>query len=293
MKLVTYTDGHGARLGVIDASGTHVIDLNAISRGQIPGKMLAFLQRGEEALVPAREIETHDGPIPFSLPLERVKLLAPIASPSKIIAIGRNYADHAAEQNKQPPESPMIFAKYPSAIIGPDDTITWAKSLSEEVDFEAELAVVIGKTARNVSEAEALDYVAGYTICNDVSARNLQFHDKQYTRAKSLDTFCPLGPWLVTADEIPDPQALGIKSTLNGTVMQDASTADMIFGVANLIAFAGRAFTLCPGDIIVTGTPGGVGFARTPPVFMQDGDEIVVEIENIGRLSNRCRVTQD
>lgn len=289
MRLVTYTDGFGAKLGVIDSTETHVIDLHAASSGQLPGTMLPFLQRGDEAMALAAELQTRTDLAPFSVALDRVKLLSPIANPSKIIAVGRNYADHAAEQKKPIPTSPVLFAKYPSAIIGPEDTITWPSALTQKVDYEAELAFLIGKPAKNVPEAEALRYVAGYTICNDVSARDLQFADQQYTRAKSLDTFCPLGPWLVTPDEIPDPQALGLKAILNGQVMQNAHTSQMIFSVAYLIAFMSRAFTLFPGDLITTGTPGGVGFARTPEVYMHAGDEIIIEVEGIGRLRNICR----
>lgn len=289
MRLVTYTDGFGAKLGVIDSTEAHVIDLHAASGGQLPGTMLPFLQRGDEAMALAAEIQTRPDMAPFSVALDRVKLLSPIANPSKIIAVGRNYADHAAEQKKPVPTSPVLFAKYPSAIIGPEETITWSPALTQKVDYEAELAFIIGKPARNVPSAEALRYVAGYTICNDVSARDLQFADQQYTRAKSLDTFCPLGPWLVTPDEIPDPQALGLKAILNGQVMQNAHTSQMIFSVANLIAFMSRAFTLLPGDLVTTGTPGGVGFARTPEVYMHSGDEIIIEVEGIGQLRNTCR----
>ncbi|RME42157.1 MAG: FAA hydrolase family protein [Caldilineae bacterium] len=252
--------------------------------------MLAFLQAGDAAMALARQTLARTDLAPFSRPLAETRLLAPIRNPSKIIALARNYVAHATEQNAEPPKSPIIFAKYPSAIIGPEETITWDGTLTQQVDAEAELAVVIGRTARHVPEGDALRYVAGYTCCNDVSARDLQFADRQYTRGKSLDTFCPLGPWLVTGDEIPDPQRLEIKALWNGVVMQHASTADMSFGVAYLIAFLSRAFTLLPGDIIATGTPSGVGVFRQPPVFLQDGDEVVVEIERIGKLRNLCAV---
>jgi 2-keto-4-pentenoate hydratase/2-oxohepta-3-ene-1,7-dioic acid hydratase in catechol pathway len=288
MKLITFTSPAGPRLGAV--KNNVIIDLPAASGGKLPADMLAFLQQGDKAMSLARKILSRDNLDAFSQPFDENTLLAPVANPSKIMAIGRNYAAHAHEQKMEPPKSPVIFAKYPSAIIGPNQTITWSDSLTQKVDFEAELAVIIGKTARKVSEADALNYVAGYTVCNDVSARDLQFSDKQYTRGKSLDTFCPLGPWLVTADEIANPQSLRLRAILNGQVMQDATTGDMLFGAAQLIAFMSRAFTLFPGDIISTGTPSGVGVFRDPPVFMKDGDEIIIEVEKVGRLRNVCRV---
>ncbi len=220
--------------------------------------------------------------------LAAVRLLAPVERPGKIVSIGQNYWDHVREQGKPPPERPIIFAKYPTSIIGPGDTIAWSPTLTQKVDFEAELAVVIGRTARRVSEADALHYVFGYTAANDVTARDLQYGDGQWVRGKSLDTFCPLGPALVTADAIPDPQKLAIRCTVNGATMQDSSTAEMIFGVAHLISYASQAFTLEPGDLILTGTPNGVGHFRTPPVYLQPGDRVVVEVEGIGRLENVC-----
>jgi 2-keto-4-pentenoate hydratase/2-oxohepta-3-ene-1,7-dioic acid hydratase in catechol pathway len=225
------------------------------------------------------------GPV-FALAAGRV--LAPVERPGKIVSIGQNYWDHVREQGKPPPECPIIFAKYPTSIIGPGDTIAWSPALTQKVDFEAELAVVIGKTARRVSEADALRYVFGYTAANDVTARDLQYGDGQWVRGKSLDTFCPLGPALVTADAIPDPQQLAIRCTVNGVTLQDSSTAEMIFNVAHLISYASQAFTLEPGDLILTGTPNGVGHFRTPPVYLQPGDRVVVEVERIGRLENVC-----
>jgi 2-keto-4-pentenoate hydratase/2-oxohepta-3-ene-1,7-dioic acid hydratase in catechol pathway len=222
--------------------------------------------------------------------LEEVRLLAPIERPGKVIAIGLNYMDHCRETNIEPPKSPIVFAKFPTAITGPGTPIRWSAGLTREVDYEAELAVVIGRTARRVSEAEALDHVCGYTAANDVSARDLQFSDGQWVRAKSLDTFCPLGPALVTADEIPDPQALAIRCVLNGQIVQDSHTREMIFSVAHLISFCSQAFTLEVGDVILTGTPHGTGAFRTPKLFMQHGDRVAIEIEGIGRLENPCVV---
>lgn len=222
------------------------------------------------------------------IPVAGARLLAPVGRPGKIVAIGQNYWDHCREQQKPPPERPLIFTKFTTAINNPGDPIRWSPELATQVDFEAELAVVIGKVARRVSEADALAYVFGYTAANDVTARDLQYGDKQWVRGKSLDTFCPLGPVLVTSDEVPDPQSVSIRTILNGTVMQNSHTGEMIFSVAHLIAFASQAFTLEPGDIILTGTPDGVGHYRQPPVYLKHGDQIAVEMAGIGRLENTC-----
>ena len=214
----------------------------------------------------------------------------PIQRPGKIVCVGVNYRAHATEGGREPPDHPVLFAKFPTAVIGDGDVITWDEGLTQAVDFEAELAVVIGRTCRRVSTAEALDYVAGYTCLNDVSARDLQYGDKQFVRAKSLDTFCPIGPYVVTPDEVGDPGTLDIRCIVNGEVMQDSNTSDLIFGVPELISFCSQAFTLEPGDVIATGTPSGVGWFREPKRMLKDGDEVVVEIERIGRLTNGCRV---
>ena len=225
------------------------------------------------------------------VPAGQARLLAPLERPGKIIAIGLNYMDHCRETNSKPPEKPIVFCKFPTSVIGPGDEIRWSESLTNQVDYEVELAVVIGSTATRVSEEAALDHVFGYTVGNDVSARDLQFSDGQWVRAKSIDTFCPLGPAVVTADEIGSPQDLGIRSRLNGQTMQDSNTGEMIFSVVHLISFCSHAFTLEPGDVILTGTPHGVGVGREPQVFMKDGDHIVVEIDGIGTLENTCRTS--
>jgi 2-keto-4-pentenoate hydratase/2-oxohepta-3-ene-1,7-dioic acid hydratase in catechol pathway len=196
--------------------------------------------------------------------------------PEKIICVGLNYRAHSAEQDVEPPTRPLLFAKWPNALIGQAEPIR-LPPITNQVDFEAELGVIVGEGGA----------VWGYTCVNDVSARDLQFGDGQWVRGKSLDTFCPVGPALVPASLVPDPQALRIRALLNGAVMQDATTADMIFPVNELLAFVQEAITLTPGDLIATGTPEGVGVFRTPPVFLADGDEITVEIEGIGRLTNR------
>jgi 2-keto-4-pentenoate hydratase/2-oxohepta-3-ene-1,7-dioic acid hydratase in catechol pathway len=283
MRFITYKAKNDARLGLL--RDDHVIDLATASDGRLPSDMRTFLQQGEPALQLARQVEQN---ATASLPLAEATLLAPIPNPSKVVAIGLNYMDHCREQNIEPPELPIIFAKFPSAVVGPGAAIRWDPALTRKVDYEVELGVVIGRTARRVPATDALDYVAGYTICNDVSARDLQFGDRQWVRGKSLDTFCPLGPWLVTRDEIPDPHDLSIRCTLNGDVMQDSTTAEMIFGVTTLIEFISRAFTLLPGDVIATGTPDGVGVFRSPQVFMQSGDVVTLEVEGLGQLTNHC-----
>jgi len=223
-------------------------------------------------------------------PLGEADLLAPLPRPGKIVAIGRNYREHAAEEGVEPPPAPLIFAKWPTAVVGSGAEVRWDPELSQQVDYEAELAVVIGRTARRVSPAAALDHVLGYTCLNDVSARDIQFGDGQWVRGKSLDTFCPMGPALVTADEIGDPQDLAIGCSVGEERLQDARTSAMYFGVAEIISYCSASFTLEPGDVIATGTPGGVGVFRDPPRFLGEGDRVVVEIERIGRLENVCRL---
>jgi 2-keto-4-pentenoate hydratase/2-oxohepta-3-ene-1,7-dioic acid hydratase in catechol pathway len=209
----------------------------------------------------------------------------PIERPGKIICVGLNYRDHAEEQGTALPEAPLLFAKWQNTLIGPGDPIVIPPVVTK-CDYEAELGVVIGERARDVSAENALEAVAGYVCVNDVSARDLQFADGQWTRGKSPDTFCPVGPGLVSRDEIPDPQALPIRAILNGETVQESTTANMIFGVADVIAYVTRTITLEPGDLIATGTPAGVGAFRDPPLFMKPGDEVTIEIDGIGSLTN-------
>jgi 2-keto-4-pentenoate hydratase/2-oxohepta-3-ene-1,7-dioic acid hydratase in catechol pathway len=209
----------------------------------------------------------------------------PIDVPGKIVCVGLNYRDHAEEQGTDLPSAPLLFAKWPNALIGSGEAIVIPR-VSKQVDYEAELGVVIGERVRHVSEENALEAVRGYICVNDVSARDLQFSDGQWTRGKSPDTFCPVGPQLVPGAEVPDPQALGIRCVLNGEVMQDSTTANMIFTVAEIIAYASATMTLEPGDLIATGTPAGVGVFRDPPVLLRDGDEVRIEIDKLGSLTN-------
>ena len=208
-----------------------------------------------------------------------------ITRPGKIVCVGLNYHDHAEEGGQDLPKAPLLFAKWPNTLIGDGEPIVLPQD-STQVDYEAELGVVVGTTAKHVSERDALDIVAGYICVNDVSARDMQFGDGQWTRGKSPDTFCPVGPRLVPRDEIEDPQALAIRCIVNGETLQDSSTSQMIFSVAEIIAYVTRVITLEPGDLIATGTPAGVGVFRDPQVLLKDGDEVSVEIEGLGTLTN-------
>jgi 2-keto-4-pentenoate hydratase/2-oxohepta-3-ene-1,7-dioic acid hydratase in catechol pathway len=211
---------------------------------------------------------------------------APLQAPSKVACVGLNYHDHCRETGMATPERPLIFAKFPSSLVGPDAPIEWPDGLTEQVDWEVELAVVIGRRIRHADANEGLDAIFGYTAANDVSARDLQFADQQWVRAKSIDTFCPLGPVIVTPDEFGDPQDKRLVARVNGETMQDSTTAEMIFGVAEIVSFLSHASTLEPGDLILTGTPWGVGGFRDPPIFLNPGDTVEVEVEGVGVLAN-------
>lgn len=218
-----------------------------------------------------------------------VETHAPVMNPQKVVCVGLNYRDHAEEGDNPIPDEPVLFSKFPTAVTGPGSPVSWDPAFTEQVDYEAELVVVIGREAREVAREDALDYVAGYTIGNDVSARDLQHGDGQWVRGKSLDTFAPIGPELVTGDEIDDPHGLDIWAEVNGDRLQESTTANLIFGVDELVSFCSRAFTLKPGDLLFTGTPPGVGIYREPPVLLEEGDTVTVGIEGIGELTNPCR----
>ncbi|MGC9781660.1 MAG: fumarylacetoacetate hydrolase family protein [Candidatus Heimdallarchaeota archaeon] len=218
-------------------------------------------------------------------PVKEIKFLPPLTNPQKIICLGRNFLEHAKEGGKEPPINPMIWGKFNTAIIGHQDNIILPK-ISEKVDVEIELVVVIGKEGKHIPEEEALEYVWGYTIGNDVTARDYQYTDKQFTRAKTMDTFAPLGPWIVTSDELTDPQKLELELKVNGNTWQKSHTKHMIFSVAYTIAYLSKSFTFKPGDLIFTGTPSGVGHYQKPPVYLKKGNIITLSIENIGVLSN-------
>jgi 2-keto-4-pentenoate hydratase/2-oxohepta-3-ene-1,7-dioic acid hydratase in catechol pathway len=249
---------------------------------RLPDDMLSFLRQGEEArcMADAAIARVTDG-----IALEEVKLKAPIPNPGKIICIGLNYRDHAAETGQSIPEYPAIFSKYANAVIGPDEPIVLPR-VSQKVDYEGEMGVVIGRRGRYIPEDRALDYVAGYLPCNDVSARDFQKRTSQWTIGKTFDTFAPMGPALVTTDEIPDPHTLDIRVYVSGELMQSSNTQNLIFSVPYLVAYLSQVMTLEPGDVILTGTPGGVGDVRTPPRYLQPGDEVRVEITRLGVLRN-------
>jgi acylpyruvate hydrolase len=223
---------------------------------------------------------------PFLFEASDVKLHAPITRPQKLIGIGLNYKDHVEELKGQTPKQPLLFGMYANAIIGPEDSVI-LPAMSKQVDYEAELGVVIGRRARQVSVEKAIDYVAGYTIINDVSARDLQFSDGQWVRAKSFDTFAPMGPYLVTPETLRDGDGLAIELRLNGNTMQKSNTRNLIFKVPDLVSYISKVMTLEVGDVIATGTPGGVGYGRNPQVFMKAGDVVEIELEGIGILRNR------
>ena len=280
MKLVTYQSPGGPRTaGVRDGM---CVDLNRTDV-RLPTCIKKLLAQGPEAMALAADAVAIGDPVP----LEQLKLIAPVPSPEKIICAGLNYADHAKESGVEPPSEPVLFNKFPSAVSADWQPIVLPK-LSKEVDYEAELVVVIGIGGRHITKQEARKHVAAYCCGNDVSARDWQLHKPggQWLLGKSFDTFAPVGPVLVTADEVPQPGNLRIQLRLNGRTMQDSTTAELIFPVEDLISYISGVCTLAPGDLIFTGTPPGVGFARKPPVFLKPGDTVEVEIEKLGVLRN-------
>lgn len=313
MKLVTFESGKQLRVGVVE--GRFVVDVNGalaffakrkapeerigaavkvVHRlGGPPRDMTDLLGRpgeyqkalGVVTSAVARLRTQKKSLRPLFTPLASARLRAPIGRPSKITCVGLNYADHAREQGLEPPDKPIFFLKSVNTICGPGDPIRLPPS-STQVDYEAEFAVVIGKSGSRIPVEEAYDYVAGYTILNDVSEREMQFGDKQWYRGKSCDTFAPTGPWIVTADEVPDPHNLRISLTLNGQTMQDSNTSNLIFNVPHLISYLSRSVTWEVGDLISTGTPPGVGVFRKPPVFLKPGDSVSVTVERLGTLTN-------
>lgn len=224
-----------------------------------------------------------DGP---RIPLAELQLKAPIAQPEKALCVGLNYREHADEAGLEAPSAPLFFNKMPNAIIGDGEAISPRADVTDQLDYEAELVAVIGRRVSDIPEGSALQAVLGYTVGNDISARDVQFGDGQWLRGKSMDTFGPIGPWITTADEIPDPQDLQITCRVNGALVQDSNTRHMIHPVARLISYASHYFTLVPGDLIFTGTPDGVGFSRKPPVLLKNGDTIQIDIAGVGVLTN-------
>lgn len=297
MRLATFVGPRGPCLGAI--SGDEIVDLNAAS-GEVtglPASMAEFVALGAHGLDAARRIVERglkERPADAVRSLGVVKLLAPIPRPGKIIGVGLNYNDHAAEVGRPKQDRPRLFVKVSSSVTGPDSTVAIPPGI-EKLDFEVELAVVIGRRASQVKESEAIGFVAGYTILNDLSAREFQFDiaPPQTTLAKSMDGFCPMGPWIVTSDELGDGSGLGVRTFVNDTKMQDGTTSDLTFSVAALVSYISRFMTLEPGDVIATGTPAGVGAFRKPPVFLKGGDRVKLEIERIGVLETAIKSETD
>lgn len=301
MRLLSYAAGARTSIGV-EVDG-RVVDLplgfaalpasaKSTAMAQPAAEMIAFLEQGEPALAAAQAVADYfaangkGAPGDAVLAGNAVKVLAPVAAPRKIFCLGLNYRDHAMEGGMKLPEEPIIFSKMATAVIGPGEPVLlpWPE-ISNEIDYEAEFAFVIGKVAKHVAREQAMNYVAGYTIMNDVSARDIQFRESQWLRAKSFDTFAPMGPYLVTRDSL-DPTDLDVKLWLNGQQMQSSNTKQLIFDVTYLVAHLSKSFTLLPGDVISTGTPGGVGVFRKPPVLLKDGDVVRIEIKGLGALEN-------
>ena len=285
MHLVSFVHDDAARIGALrerDGRQT-VVDLNR-AEPRLPSDMLDFLATGAEALALAERALSVASP-ELAFDRSAVTLKAPIPRPGKIICIGLNYRDHAEESNAAVPEYPTVFAKYASCVIGPGESIVIPR-VTSQVDYEGELAVVIGRRARDVSEETALSYVAGYAPFNDVSARDYQMRTSRWTIGKTFDTFGPIGPALVTADEIADPHNLDIRVTIGGETLQSSNTRHLIFTIPQLIAYLSAVMTLEPGDVIATGTPAGVGAARKPQRWLQPGEVVRVEIKGLGALEN-------
>ncbi|MES3160792.1 MAG: fumarylacetoacetate hydrolase family protein [Halorubrum sp.] len=291
IRQFTPPDGKTPRVGVHTAPDK-IIDLEQAGRSigvDLPSNTRALLENPRWKALSEVVADHGSDAGSWTYDVENVTTNAPIGDPEKIICVGLNYAEHAEEGDQEIPDEPLLFSKYPSSIIGPEEPITWDPSYTNEVDYEVELAAVIGEETRRVSAENALDVVAGLTVSNDVSARDLQFNDDQWVRGKSLDTFCPLGPELVTLDDINDPHDLQLWAEVNGERVQDSTTSDLIRGVPELVSFASDAFTLSPGDLILTGTPPGVGVFRDPQILLGDGDTVTVGVEGIGTVRNPCR----
>ena len=263
-----------------------LIEESTLVQLNVLGNMRELIRNLSASVIDQEEIKLQIEQAKETYELDEVKLLSPLTDPEKIICIGLNYYDHVMESKMKVPEKPVLFPKYNNCIIGNDDDVLIPEEV-QQCDYEVELVVVIGRTAKQVAIEEAMDYVFGYTVLNDVSARDIQLNEPQWTRGKTIDTFAPIGPWIVTADEIPDPHQLSISLTLNGNVMQDSNTKELIFNVPYLISFLSNTITLQPGDIISTGTPPGVGMGKNPQVWLKNGDITEATVEGIGTLRNR------
>lgn len=303
MRLVTFTHKEKTRIGALE--GEKVIDLHAsflkllesknevranqIAEAYIPADMVGFLEGGNKSLEYAKEAveyALHNEHEELVFSADTVKMEAPVQQPKKIICVGHNYREHILEMGRELPSNPVVFAKFANTIIGPEDNIPHYP-ISDQLDYEAEFTFVVGKRAKNVSEDDALDYVAGYTICNDVTYRDIQRRTLQWLQGKSVDGSAPMGPWLVTSDELTNPLGLDITLYVNGEQRQHSNTENLVFSVQKLVEFLSNLMTLEPGDVVMTGTPGGVGVAMDPQGFIQHGDVVRIEVDKIGVLENK------
>jgi len=275
MKLTTFFHKDKTKIGAIS-------DDRVVDGSDIADSMLAFLEKGEAAI---SEMQNLIGASQQGIPLTEVKLLAPIPRPGKFLGIGLNYADHIGETGRERPEHPMFFTKQSTCVIGPEQAIQ-CPAISEKVDYEGELGIVIGKRCKHVSAEKTHEVIAGYTICNDVTVRDWQHRSPTWTLGKSFDTHGPMGPWLVTADEIEDPHNLSLKTWVDDELRQNANTGQMLFNCYEMIAYLSQAMTLEPGDVISTGTPAGVGVKMNPRGYLKPGQTVRIEIASIGVLSN-------
>ncbi len=307
MKLLSFEKNNQFRIGFVDHN--NVVDLNAAFKyfrhdldnicfglNDFPKDLLSFIHLWEQVWPITIEIFNRIKFEPgksivstLSFPLKEINIKAPLINPGKIICLGLNYKDYCKDLNLDPPKNPILFSKFPSSIIGNGDVITWSKRDSTKVDYEAELAIIIKKKCYRIQPSEANEYMAGFMVLNDISARDVQNTDVQWVRGKSFDTFCPTGPYLVTSDEVPNPDNLKIQCKVNGNLLQDSSTSNMFFDCATVVSFISQTSTLLPGDIIATGTPNGVAISKNPPEFLKDGDIVEVEIENLGCLVNTVK----
>jgi len=278
MRLISFRQNGHTGTGVLNGNG--VFPLQNLGYHDA----LSFIAAGREVQQRVQDLSSRASARDL-LPLDSLRVTAPIPRPAKILCIGLNYRDHAAESKMEIPSVPTVFAKFSNAVIGPGDPIILS-SATQKPDYEAEFAVVIGKKAKHVANSQWKDHIFGYTILNDVSARDVQLATSQWTVGKSFDTFAPIGPHIVTADEVPDPHALDIRLSIGGETLQHSNTRELIFKIPDLIEYLSRAMTLEPGDIISTGTPAGVGLGRNPQRWLQAGEEVVIEIEKIGTLRN-------
>ncbi len=312
MRLITFTREGASRIGAI--VDNEVVDLNLayqalvestgklrarqIAEAFVPADMNGFLQGGDESLELAKSAVQYalknreDNGRKLVLSIKDVKVEAPVTNPGKMICVGHNYREHILEMKRELPPFPVVFAKFANTIVGPQDDIPFYP-VSEQLDYEAEFAFVIGKRARNVSQEDALDYVAGYTIVNDVTYRDIQRRTLQWLQGKTVEGSAPMGPWLITKDELTNPSGLEVVLTVNGEERQHTNTANLVFSVQYLVEFLSNLMTLEPGDVILTGTPGGVGFAMKPQTFLKDGDVVKISIDKIGTLESKVKKVTD